>query len=55
MVFFSAWHARKIGARMEEFGVRIVTLAYYRNVFLGWICSNFMGDTFTINIDIVSE
>jgi len=49
---FITW---KIGARMEEFGARCVVTVFFRNVFLGQICSNFMGVTFTINIGFVSK
>ena len=54
-LFFQPGNAWKIGARMEEFGVRTVEIEnIIVTYFLGWICSNFMRGTFTINIDIVS-
>jgi len=43
---FSVWHARKIGARMEEFRARIVASAYFRNVFFGPDLFKFCGRYF---------
>ena len=41
------WPIWKIGGRFR-------VLLFFRNVFLGQICYNFMGVSFTINIGIVS-
>jgi len=40
---------------MDVFGERFCAGEKKGNVFSGQICSNFMRDTFTINIDFVSE
>lgn len=42
------WPIWKIGGRFR-------VLLFFRNVFLGQICYNFMGVSFTINIGLVSD
>jgi len=51
---FQLFFAAFFGARRVQFGARIRAVGKKENVFLGQICSNFMRDTFTINIDFVS-
>ena len=45
----------RVKNRRPNGGIRGPNSAYFINVILGQICSNFMGDTFTINIDFVSK
>ena len=44
----------KIGAQFGKFGARFCVTIFFKNVFLGQICYNFMRVTFTIDIDFVS-
>ena len=46
---------QKSVAEWRNSGPEFASRKYNRNVFLGQICYNFMGVTFTINIGFVSE
>ena len=53
--FWEAFCSVKIGGRFSEHGGRFRVLLFFRNVFLGQICYNFLGVSFTINIGLVSD